>query len=101
MRKWTDIDLKSKSNELNWLLDAIYLLLNLIYLLSKIQKEERNKERLKDEQSKIEDELSSTNTIYENTVKSSGSTSNDQEKEMKRLEQRESVLKVPTWTNNF
>jgi len=44
--------------------------------------------------SKIEDELNAASASLENMIKASSTTSNDQEKEMKRLEQRESVLKV-------
>ena len=69
----------------------------LIFLLvknSKIAKEVRNKERIDENLSKIEDELNGANASLENAIKVNSSTSNDQEKEMKRLEQRESVLKV-------
>ena len=50
-----------------------------------------------EEQARFEDELSSTNTALANAIKSNSTTANDQEKEMKRLEQRESVLKVFRW----
>jgi chromosome segregation ATPase len=61
---------------------------------SKIEKEQRNKERILDEQSRIEDELSATNTTHANALKASNTMQNDQDKELKRLEQRESILKV-------
>lgn len=61
---------------------------------SKIEKEQRNKERIMDEQSRIEDELSATNATHSNAIKSSNTMAMDQEKELKRLEQRESLLKV-------
>ncbi len=61
---------------------------------SQIEKEQRNKDRILDDQSKFEDELRSTNIIHANALKVSKTTNNDQEKEMKRLEQRESVLRV-------
>jgi len=44
--------------------------------------------------SKIEDELNGANAALENATKVNSTTSSDQEKEMKRLEQRESILKV-------
>lgn len=66
----------------------------MVNYLSKMDKENRNKERILDDLSRIEDELSNANSSHANAIKSNSSTTNDQEKEMKRLEQRESVLKV-------
>ena len=72
----------------------IKILMFIIQLNRKIEKEQRNKERIIEDQSKYEDELRGTNVQHANASKASRATYNDQEKEMKRLEQRESVLKV-------
>jgi len=71
------------------------------YLLRKIAKDERNKERLLEDKKKTEEELRNVTTSHDLAIKFNEETLADQEKEMKRLETREDLLRVPIFLLRF
>ena len=64
------------------------------FLLSKIAKEIRNRERLLEDRLKIDEELKNAEIDLNTAIKLHAATISDFEKEMRRLENKEENLKV-------